>query len=82
MLEGLATGGEFGWYGPYLPHWRGPRGPTADGPFRSQSGQAVWRRQTRGPIGGGVAPFAERTGCVAIFGKRGVAVGEGSATVL
>lgn len=82
MLERLATGGEFRWYGPYFPHWRGPWGPAAHSPLRGQSGQAVGRRQARGSVRGSVAPFAERTRDVAILGKGSVAVGEGRAAVL
>lgn len=82
MLEGLATSSEFGWYGPYLPHWWGTRGPATDSTLRGQSGQAVGRRQAWGPVRGGVAPFAECTGGMAVLGEGSVAVGEGRAAVL
>ncbi len=82
MLERLATGGEFRWYGPYFPHGRGPWGPADHSPLRGQSGQSVGRRQARGSVRGSVAPFAECTRGVAVLGKGSVAVGEGRAAVL
>ncbi len=57
MLERLATGGEFRWYGPYFPYGRGPWGPADHSPLRGQSGQSVGRRQARGSVRGSVAPF-------------------------